>query len=258
MSTFLNIKYASAGRTILSLGSRGYGIMGRRSRLVRSILILLLASALAMANSLPGHAAAKITIGDASEIQGGTGFTVDVTVSGHVVDIRGAEINIGYDTNSLTFDGGVKVDGDWTLDRIDTVTVDDTNIQSGQIKILLAASGTGVGADTTATLARLTFDYARTLHKVPYPPTYLGSSPGLRDSSIEIIAATAVNDYVTNLMGDIDDNGTRNVLDILAVIGIIFGKEPTAEEYVAANVDTSNQSINILDLLGVIDFIFGN
>jgi len=137
-----------------------------------------------------------VTVGDVTVSPGDTGFTVDVTVNDQSAAIRGAEINIGYDSGVLTFDSGTAVDGDWFVDQVTSVAADDSNTQSGQLKILLAATGTGIDAGTAATLAQLTFDIAGSASELSYPLTYLSSSPGLKDTSSQTITATGVSGSV--------------------------------------------------------------
>ena len=125
---------------------------------------------------------------------GATQYIADVTINDKAGTLRGMELNIGFDSGLLAFNKGEAVDGDWAMHRIDAVTVDDTNKQTGQLKVLLAGRGTGgTAANTEAILARLTFD-------VKNPPTgpqdsglvFLKSSAGLRDTDISAVKFTAV------------------------------------------------------------------
>lgn len=143
-----------------------------------------------------------VTVGNATVAPGATDFTVDVAIDDQSDSaIRGVEINIGYDSNVLTFKSGAAVDGTWFITNIAPVAVDATNTQSGQLKILLSAVETGVAANTAATLARLTFDISAAASQLSYPLEHLTSSPGLRDPSLGVIAYNAVsgNVFVTGI-----------------------------------------------------------
>ena len=112
-----------------------------------------------------------------------TQYVVDVTINAQSTVIKGIELNIGFDSDLLTFSSGETVDGNWYASRIDVISVDDTNEQSGEIKILLASAGTGVSANTASTLARLTFDVKSLPAQPLYSLVFLKSSAGLRDTN---------------------------------------------------------------------------
>lgn len=58
------------------------------------------------------------------------------------------------------------------------------------------------------------------------------------------------------ILGDVDNDGFTDGTDILLIVGFIFGeKSPNEQEYISANIDTSNPSIDISDLLELIDII---
>ena len=144
--------------------------MKRSVGLVNVIFLALLL----LVGSSAALAAVEVTIGSATVTPGQTGFTVDVTVNDQAPAIRAVEINIGYDSRTLAFQGGDAVDGNWVIDQVRWTPPDETNTQEGQIKILLAAISTGIPANTSATLARLTFDIKATPIRPSYPLVHLG------------------------------------------------------------------------------------
>ena len=160
-----------------------------------SLTVVFLALIL-LAGPSAALAAVEVTVGSATVSPGQSGFTVNVTLNNQAPAIRGVEINIGYDSGTLTFRGGTAVDGTWVISQVNSVPPDATNTQSGQIKILLAAAATGIPANTAATLARLTFDISNTPIKVSYPLIHLTSSSGLRDPSNATINYTAIDGAV--------------------------------------------------------------
>ena len=58
------------------------------------------------------------------------------------------------------------------------------------------------------------------------------------------------------ILGDVNGDTLIDEMDLLQVVDFIFGEQtPTEQEYISANIDTSNPSIDISDLLGLIDII---
>jgi len=188
-----------------------------------------------------------VTVDNVRVSPGSTDFTVDLSIAGHTTGVRGVEINIGYDVQNLTFKTGEVIDGNWYRTRIATVTKEQANPQSGQLKILLAAEYTkGIAADTAATLARLTFDLGANATGQAFPLTYLESSPGLRDASASGIAVTPVsgNVFNTDTIGDVNGDGRVTPSDASAAFQLYLTKEwedmTALEQFSADNNESSS------------------
>lgn len=208
----------------------------RNIGLIAALLILVLFPTKHASGSV------SVSIGEVTAKAGDTGITVDVSISGQAVSIRGVEINIGYDSNVLAFKKGDVVDGNWHQLRMGTVAGDETNTQPGQIKILLAAKRQeGIGPNTPATLARLTFDFARSARKIIYPLDYLNSSPGIRDENIDSVILSASGGRILNarIPGDTNGDGDISLVDVILALKTV------------GSVDTSDVSIeDISDVNG--------
>jgi hypothetical protein len=140
----------------------------------------------------------EVSVTDAVVSPGQQDFTVDILLNNQAPALMEIELNIGYDSNVLTFKSGAVGDGTWYISQIDTMPPDDTNTQSAQIRVFLTASpGTGIEANKAAMLARLTFDIAAGgFEKAEYPLMFLKSTPGLSDVNGESVYFTGKNGAV--------------------------------------------------------------
>jgi len=202
--------------------------MNSSSQASKSILGLLGMFALLLVTS--ASAEVQMTIGAVETNAGGTDLTVDLRITGHSVGIRGVEINVGYNSDTVTFKGGEIIDGIWDLSRIGVVVKDESNAQSGQLKVLLAAAADkGIAAGEDATIARLTFDLGAGATVRDYPLAYLESSPGLRDLSIGEVVLTPTSGFIHNMdklfAGDVNGDARVTPADASGAFQLYLSKE---------------------------------
>ena len=63
-------------------------------------------------------------------------------------------------------------------------------------------------------------------------------------------------DFVVELYGDVNFDGTLNVADIVVMVSFILGTEPTEEQYLTADINQDG-ILNILDVIVVVSEIIG-
>jgi len=63
-------------------------------------------------------------------------------------------------------------------------------------------------------------------------------------------------DFVVELYGDVNFDGTLNVTDIILIVNFVLGEEPTEEEFLTADINQDG-IVNILDVIGVVSEILG-
>ena len=222
------------------------------------IVVFALGSIFVSFPATPATGEVIVAISNARVSPGSTDFTVGLSIKGHSVGIRGAEINVGYDDSNLTFKKGEIVDGEWYQSRFATVTKEQMNTQSGQLKILMAAESTrGISAGAASILARLTFDLGSSAVNQAFPLTFLGSSPGIRDISINKITLSPAggNVFNTDTIGDVNGSGSVTPSDASAAFSLYLTKEwedMTDLEQFAADSNESG-SISPSDASGIFE-----
>jgi Leucine-rich repeat (LRR) protein len=185
----------------------------------------LILSLLVSVNAL-AQTGVEVAVSDTEVIPGTQGFTVDITLNDQAPAIRAGEINIGYDSNILTFVSGAQVDGDgfltdgdgFLIDQYREVEPDETNPQPGQVKIFLATTPyAGPAANTAATLAQLTFNMAEGVSiGTTTSLIILSSSPGLvnySDGENISVPYTAKDGTVTVVQGGIPSEERQALID---------------------------------------------
>ena len=63
-------------------------------------------------------------------------------------------------------------------------------------------------------------------------------------------------DFVVDIYGDVNFDGTLNVSDIILMVNFVLGEEPTEEEFLTADI-TQDGTLNILDVIQVVSEIIG-
>ena len=63
-------------------------------------------------------------------------------------------------------------------------------------------------------------------------------------------------DFVVELYGDVNFDGSLDVTDIVLVIGFILGEEPTDEQFLTADM-TQDGVVNILDVIQIVNEVLG-
>ena len=63
-------------------------------------------------------------------------------------------------------------------------------------------------------------------------------------------------DFVVELYGDVNFDGSLDVTDIVLVIGFILGEEPTEEQFLTADM-TQDGVVNILDVIQIVNEVLG-
>ena len=63
-------------------------------------------------------------------------------------------------------------------------------------------------------------------------------------------------DFVVDLYGDVNQDGTIDITDIVLVINFILGGEPTEEQFLTADMNQDG-TLNILDVIDVVSGILG-
>ena len=63
-------------------------------------------------------------------------------------------------------------------------------------------------------------------------------------------------DFVVDIYGDVNFDGTLNVSDIILMVNFVLGEEPTEEEFLTADI-TQDGTLNILDVIQVVTEIIG-
>lgn len=137
-----------------------------------------------------------VTVGSATG-DPGTDITIQVTIDDQAPAIRGAQIQIGFDKDNLTFKSGAAVDGTWLISQVTEKTPDASNGQNGQVEILLAGSPGALPAGTAATFAEITFTIAGTATAGDYSLEYLSTSSVADDSNNPITLTGSVDGTIT-------------------------------------------------------------
>ena len=63
-------------------------------------------------------------------------------------------------------------------------------------------------------------------------------------------------DFVVDLYGDVNQDGTIDITDIVLVINFILGGEPTEEQELIADI-TQDGVVNILDVIQIVNEVLG-
>ena len=63
-------------------------------------------------------------------------------------------------------------------------------------------------------------------------------------------------DFVVDIYGDVNFDGSLDVTDIILIVGFVLGGEPTEEEFLTADI-TQDGTLNILDVIQVVTEIIG-
>ena len=63
-------------------------------------------------------------------------------------------------------------------------------------------------------------------------------------------------DFVVDIYGDVNFDGSLDVTDIILIVGFVLGEEPTEEEFLTADI-TQDGTLNILDVIQVVTEIIG-
>ena len=63
-------------------------------------------------------------------------------------------------------------------------------------------------------------------------------------------------DFVVDLYGDVNFDGTIDITDIVLVINFILGEEPTEEQELTADM-TQDGVVNILDVIQIVNEVLG-
>ena len=63
-------------------------------------------------------------------------------------------------------------------------------------------------------------------------------------------------DFVVELYGDVNFDGTLNVADIVVMVSFILGTEPTEEQYLTADINQDG-ILNILDVIALVGEVIG-
>ena len=61
-------------------------------------------------------------------------------------------------------------------------------------------------------------------------------------------------DFVVDIYGDVNFDGSLDVTDIILIVGFVLGGEPTEEEFLTADI-TQDGTLNILDVIGLVSII---
>ena len=63
-------------------------------------------------------------------------------------------------------------------------------------------------------------------------------------------------DFVVDIYGDVNFDGTLAVTDVIIMVNFVLGEEPTEEEFLTADI-TQDGTLNILDVIQVVTEIIG-
>ena len=63
-------------------------------------------------------------------------------------------------------------------------------------------------------------------------------------------------DFVVDIYGDVNFDGSLDVTDIILIVGFVLGGEPTEEQFLTADI-TQDGTLNILDVIQVVTEIIG-
>jgi PKD repeat protein len=201
---------------------------------MKAITYFILTIILSVSASMNAFAAVELQMDDIVAKPGEI-FTTDVSMNDQAPALRTVEIDIAYDADALEFQSGEIVDGEWLFSVIGKVEPDLTNLQSGQIKILLTASPAGgIEENTAAVLAKLTFEVSPDADPASISLTFLPPGPVLRDPDNNDIAYTPSGGSITIIPPDngiLEGHVTPNIPTLLTTTGDGYAETDESGHY---------------------------
>ena len=95
----------------------------------------------------------------------------------------------------------------------------------------------------------------------PYPRDFIIDQQGIIayanneiDTEWMIYVINELSGFNEGVLGDVNQDGVINILDIINVINFILGESPTSDEFILSDVNQDN-IINILDVVLLVNLI---
>ena len=95
----------------------------------------------------------------------------------------------------------------------------------------------------------------------PYPRDFIIDQQGIIayanneiDTEWMIYVINELSGFSGGVLGDVNQDGVINILDIINVINFILGESPTSDEFILSDVNQDN-IINILDVVLLVNLI---
>ena len=95
----------------------------------------------------------------------------------------------------------------------------------------------------------------------PYPRDFIIDQQGIIayanneiDTEWMIYVINELSEFNGGVLGDVNQDGVINILDIINVINFILGESPTSDEFILSDINQDN-IINILDVVLLVNLI---
>ena len=95
----------------------------------------------------------------------------------------------------------------------------------------------------------------------PYPRDFIINQQGIIayanneiDTEWMIYVINELSGFNEGVLGDVNQDGVINILDIINVINFILGESPTSDEFILSDINQDN-IINILDVVLLVNLI---